>query len=60
MGFFRGWGAGRGGGRGGGSGTLFQTEGPKTEKDLFSRGLKRRTRNCQQSDAKKAQRPGRI
>ena len=31
--------------------------GPKTEKDLFAKGLKREARNCQQRGVQRAQRP---
>ena len=45
------------GGGGGDSGSEFQTVGPKTEKDLFPKSLKRKARNCQQRGVKRAQRP---
>ena len=38
------------------SGSEFHTVGPKTEKDLFPKGLKREARNCQQRGVKRAQR----
>ena len=34
-----------------------KTMGPKTEKDLFRKGLKRVARNCQQRGVKRAQHP---
>ena len=39
------------------SGSEFQTLGPKTEKDVLPKGLKREARNCQQRGVKRAQRP---